>query len=131
MDERIIRELDVFREGIRSQTKESIKNKIKEIDSRKWREDLDEKSSVTIYKEWRKENGGQEEVYTNDPASEILFKCRSNTLRLNYINIFINKSTECFMCGAECEDLEHFLLWCPAYREERHKHIKLQQPYQN
>ncbi len=34
------------------------------------------------------------------------------------------------MCGSEKEDLRHFLQWCPAYRDERQKNIKLQQPYQ-
>ncbi len=34
------------------------------------------------------------------------------------------------MCGGEKEDLTHFLLWCPAYSDERLKNINLQQPYQ-
>ncbi len=33
------------------------------------------------------------------------------------------------MCGAEKEDLRHFLLWCPAYTDERRKSPRLQQPY--
>ncbi len=33
------------------------------------------------------------------------------------------------MCGADNEDLKHFLLWCPAYREERRIFTQLQQPY--
>ncbi len=28
------------------------------------------------------------------------------------------------------EDLRHFLLWCPAYRDEREKNLKLQQQCQ-
>ncbi len=83
---------------------------------------------MKLYKDWRK-IGGQEEVYTNDPASEILFKCRSNTLRLSDRNRFKNEKTECIMCGAGNEDLEHCLLWCPAYSVERQKNLKLQQPY--
>ncbi len=35
------------------------------------------------------------------------------------------------MCGSEKEDLKHFILWCPAYSEERQKNIILQQPYQD
>ncbi len=34
------------------------------------------------------------------------------------------------MCGSEKEDLKRFILWCPAYSEERQKNIVLQQPYQ-
>ncbi len=33
------------------------------------------------------------------------------------------------MCGAEHEDLKHFMLWCPAYTQERMKSERLQQPY--
>ncbi len=39
------------------------------------------------------------------------------------------EKTKCHMCGAENEDLRHFLLWCPAYAEERKKCVRLQQPY--
>ncbi len=55
--------------------------------------------------------------------------CRSNTLRLNDRNRFKNEKAECILCGAENENLEHFLLWCPAYSEERRKIVKLKQPY--
>ncbi|RUM32355.1 MAG: hypothetical protein DSY42_01165, partial [Aquifex sp.] len=33
-------------------------------------------------------------------------------------------------CEEEKEDLKHFLLWCPAYSEERKKNLRLQQPYE-
>ncbi len=33
------------------------------------------------------------------------------------------------MCGAELEDLRYFMLWCPAYTQERIKSERLQQPY--
>jgi hypothetical protein len=35
----------------------------------------------------------------------------------------------CDLCGSEREDLDHFLLWCPAYITERSKQPLLQQPY--
>ncbi len=33
------------------------------------------------------------------------------------------------MCGAENEHLNHFLLHCDAYNEERRKNLVLQRPY--
>ncbi len=45
-------------------------------------------------------------------------------------NRFWGDETKCDMCGALNEDLRHFLLWCPAYCEERGKIIRLQQPYE-
>ena len=91
---------------------------------------MTEKSYLRIYRKWRTEIGGQENIYDNRQASVTLFKCRTNTLKLKDRNRFRNEETKCEMCGVEKEDLKHFLLWCPEYREERQKNLKLQQPYQ-
>ena len=74
-----------------------------------------EKSSLKIYRKWRKEIGEQEKIYTNNQASDILFKARSNNLELNNRKRFWNEDIKCDMCGAEKGDLGHFLLWCPTY----------------
>ena len=37
-------------------------------------------------------------------------------------------SRECPVCGEDKEDLEHFILYCNGYTEERIKIWKLQQP---
>ncbi len=42
---------------------------------------------------------------------------------------FWDEDTECDMCWEGKEDLKHFLLWCPAYEEERRQNVCLQQPY--
>ncbi len=68
-------------------------------------------------------------MYTNDQDSVILFKARTNNLNLNDRKRFWGEDTKCDMCGAEKEDLKHFLLWCPAYTDERRKSPLLQQPY--
>ncbi len=39
------------------------------------------------------------------------------------------KDVKCIMCGEEVEDLMHFILWCPAYDEERGKDTNFQRPY--
>ncbi len=36
---------------------------------------------------------------------------------------------KCDMCGAEREDLKHFVMWCPEYNQERINHPKLRRPY--
>ncbi len=90
---------------------------------------INERPSLKIYRNWRKEIGGQEETYNNDQASEILFRSRTNNLRLNDRKRFWNEATTCDMCGAEREDLKHLMLWCPAYTQERRKSERLQQPY--
>ncbi len=84
---------------------------------------------MKIYKEWKNEIGGQEKVYDNRPASEILFKCRTNNLKLKDRKRFQGEETKCDICDAEKEDLNHFSLWCPELNEERIKCTKLQRPY--
>ncbi len=63
-----------------------------------------------------------------DQDSVILFKARTNNLNLNDRQRFWGEDTQCDMCGAEKEDLKHFL-WCPEYTDERWKSPRLQQPY--
>ncbi len=67
-------------------------------------------------------------MYSNSQASEILFKARTNNLNLNERKRSSGEDTKCDMCGADKEDLKHFLLWCPAYMEIRRKITLLQQP---
>ncbi len=84
-----------------------------------------------MYKSWRTEIGRQDKVYDNSEASVLLHKCRSNNMNLGERKRFKGDSTECIMCGNEREDLQHFILHCPAYHEERRKHPGLQRPYQD
>ncbi len=41
----------------------------------------------------------------------------------------MKEATECSLCG-EKEDLEHFILWCPAYILARQQSLILKQPYE-
>ncbi len=116
-------------ENIKNETKESIRKKMIEVDARGWMTEMSDKSSVKIYRKWRRAIGGQEEIYNNDQASVILFKSRTNNLRLNDRKRFWDGSTIWDLCGSEREDLKHFMLWCPANTQERRKSERLQQPY--
>lgn len=107
-----------------------ISRKVKEWDTRTWKEEMDQKVSLKLYREMRQGIGGQDKIYDNREATTILFRCRTNNLDLGDRNRFSNASTECIMCGDPIEDLEHFLLDCPAYSSERQCHPILQQPYQ-
>ncbi len=122
-------ERGVLGESVKSETKESIKQKMRELDTREWTREMNEKSSLKIYRRWKREIEGQEEVYTNNQASEILCKTRTYNLNLKERKRSGGEDTKCDMCGADNEDLKHFLLWCPAYAEERGKITWLQQPY--
>ena len=90
---------------------------------------MQEKVSLSLYRKWRKEIGGQEELYDNSEASTFLFKCRTNNVNLGDRKRFNNQPTKCIMCDYEYEDLNNFLLYCPAYNQQRNKILMLQRPY--
>ena len=70
-------------------------------------------------------------MYDNRPSSAIWFRARINALQLGDRNRHTYKETICQICEDENikEDILHVMLHCPAYKEERHQVIKLQQPY--
>ena len=61
-------------------------------------------------------------MYENDFNSVLLYRCRSNTLKLKWRNRFAMKDEKCDLCGGfEVETLEHFLLDCVSLGEVRRR----------
>ena len=108
--------------------KNDIKKIIIEKDTLLWEENIIRKSSLKIYNEY-KNKMKQESFYTNSYASNLLFKCRTNTLTLKDRNSFQQGDTKCPCCPHTYEDLEHFLLFCEEYSSYRKEIVCLQQPY--
>ena len=108
------------------------KKKMKKIvtirDEETWQMEITEKSTLTIYKTF-KSSIHEENFYDNSQGLVLLFRCRTNTMPLNNRNRHSNGDTRCPCCGEENEDLEHFLLHCPAYSSYRNSFPLLQQPY--
>ena len=123
-----------FREliGLRGEAENylDISRKVKEWDTRMWKQEMEEKVSLKLYREMRQSIGGQDKIYDNREATTILFRCRTNNMDLGDRKRFVNTTTECIMCGDPLEDLKHFILYCPAYDLERKRHPTLQRPYQ-
>ena len=80
------------------------------------------------YRQFKKEI--REEIYYNNKAYFFLFRMKSNTLLLNDRNRHKGGSTVCDLCGADLEDLVHFVAECPELQSERNKIMKLQNPQQ-
>lgn len=114
---------------IETYTKEDIKKLTKSYDDKLWLEDLQIKSTLTLYQKYKFEIKDEQDIYDNTAASTILFEARTGTLRLNDKNRHQNKSTSCNLCKHTYEDLEHFLLQCPSLMETRKECVLLQQPY--
>merc|ERR1711942_379999 len=107
---------------VQTMSKKEIKQRIRNWDNIKWREELEEKTSVRIYKNFKPQikNDG---CYDNSFSSNLLFKARSNTLKLKYINRHTNGSISCDLCGNEKEDIVHFLLDCKELDRARDKNV--------
>ncbi len=59
-----------------------------------------------------------------------MYKARANCFPLNDRKRRENQETICKFCDAEKEDLKHFLLICPEYKNEKKNITELQQPYE-
>ena len=101
-----------------------VKRKIREYDTRRWKEGLERKASVRIYRENKREVK-EGKVYDNRRSSQILFQARANSMRLNERNRHREEGeTSCEICGeGELENLGHFLLACGALEEERDEEV--------
>ena len=119
-----MRDLDIL--DIKRENKNSIKQKVYALDTRKWREELETKSSLLIYRTYKTDI--EQYQYKNNFRSSILYKLRSNTLNLEIRNRFKNESTICKMCNESDEDLFHFLLHCNKLDEIRRRRVELQRP---
>ena len=94
-------------------TKSELWRKIRDLDNREWHSELGRLTDREVYKAFRKSVGGSW-GYDNSIESDLLFQARSNTLKLNVWYRHTGGFTGCELCGAACEDLEHFLLDCPS-----------------
>ena len=83
---------------------------------------METKTTLEIYRECKQETK-EEIIYNNGEASRLLFRARSNTMALNdrfrHDKGENKRHTGCPICGAEYENLEHFVLHCPKLDSER------------
>lgn len=110
-------------------TKKELSTKIKTWDSMQWKQEVKGKTSLTIYCKWKENIKQEEDLYDNRPASEIMYRARTNNLQLQDRMRHQGKDTQCMMCSEKIENINHFILWCTAYTKERSKDKNFQRPY--
>ena len=115
-------------EDMNTVIKGEIKEYMRKWDEEKWKEEMESKTSIKIYRKY-KLHIEEDQIYDNTQASTILYQARTNTLQLSDRNRFGKESTACKLCKAEIEDLEHFLLHCQTLNNVRQEINTLQQPY--
>ena len=113
-------ELGISWEDLFEMTSGELKKKIKEYDTRIWKENLAKKSTLKFYADG-KTKIGYEFCYRNDSNSTYYARARINSLKLEEAigrgNRHYNK--KCKICGEEDEDLVHFIIKCKALEGKR------------
>ena len=126
----IIETIGISVQRLEEMKRSQLEKEVLKWDTGRWREGMERKTTLKIYKENKEKIGGVDYLYDNRAASVVLFQARTNSLPLHDRVRFIREDSKCPLCGAETENLEHFLLWCQGYEEERKNVLALQQPYQ-
>ena len=122
--ERICKKYNLEKDNIKEYNKEEIGNKIREKETSAWREEMEKKKTLKIYRKYKTQIKQDEDFY-NDRNSEVWFRVKANCL-------FFKKQNEenrCKICNDGNEDLKHFILHCNKLEEIRKTHILLQRPY--
>ena len=80
-----LEEIGIKYEDIERLKRSTIRRKIREWDTDKWKKEVEEYSKIDIYKAFKKEIK-EEKCYDNRPESNLLFLARTNSLKLNSEN---------------------------------------------
>merc|ERR1712008_316581 len=114
--------------------RKEIKKKVRKWDNDMWKKELESKTSLTIYRNFKKEMR-EEKNYDNRPESRLIFQARSNTLNLNDRKRFKKESTkedkECKLCGNEEENMIHFIIECKEMETVRNSRLMIKYQEEN
>ena len=94
-----------------------VRDRVREYGLEEWKREMNSKSTLRMYATY-KEKIGEMEIYDNSYDSILMYRARTNTLKLGWRNRFEGGNVTCGLCGGE-ETLEHFLLECSRLREFR------------
>jgi len=109
-------ELEMSWLDLESCTVQQIYKKIDNWEHRRWKTEVDSRSTLEYYRSKDKIGG---ESYTSGWGSRMLFRVRTNTVNLNWRARFWGGEVLCDICREEEESLEHFVLRCPGLEEVR------------
>jgi hypothetical protein len=71
-----------------------IKERVDRWESDRWRSELERKETLSIYRTWKTEIR-EEGFYENSYRSVIMFRCRTNTLKLTWRNRYMGGDVRC------------------------------------
>ena len=100
---------------IKERTAKEIRGKIANVVKKEWREKLEKKHSLRMYRILKKM---KEQDYSGRLDSMVWLGARINSLNLGE-NSWQRNREICVGCSEEREKLEHFMLHCPRWEEWR------------
>lgn len=123
--EKYMRWANIREEELENMTRNEVKTKIAKVAEEEWRRELEERSTLYIYRRFKMEM--REEDYEGGERSLLWFRARSNCLSLGE-DRWQRRAEECRVCRETGEDIEHFILDCMPLEEQRKSSIVLQRP---
>ena len=114
-------------DNIVDMTPQQLKDYINRKESEEWREGMNNKSSLALYKDHKKQID-EVKWFRNGIKWNIMVKARTNTLKLGWRNWETEMEKKCEICEIENEDLKHFLLECTFLEKLGCQFIELQRP---
>ena len=100
----------------------NIKTKVKEWGEERWRVEMRQKSTLGTYCENKNHISEESIYYDNTFKSQLMFRCRTNSLALNWRKRFKGEEEECNLCRQGTETLNHFVLECSELETTRRKY---------
>ena len=119
--------VNIAEEQLFTESKDMIKKHIDVWDTLQWREGMENKSTLSIYRNF-KTDIQEESWFFNGKKASIMMKARSDTLMLNWREFGMESVKTCKLCCCEVETLVHFILDCNCLQEVRSRYVELQRP---
>ena len=95
---------------------EQIKRKVDIWDSARWRQEVDQKTTLRLYGKYKTEI---QEIkwFDNSEKSKTMMKARLGALELNWRQRHLGGDVTCPLCNTEIETEVHFLVECEKYSD--------------
>ena len=68
-------------------------------DSNLWQTDMQEKSTLTVYRKYKNSIKDEQNLYDNSAGTTTLFEVSTGTLQLNDTKRHSNEESSCELCG--------------------------------
>lgn len=92
---------------------------MKETETLMWKERMEKKGSLGIYKASKKEIR-KENFYDNNKGSALLFEARAGCLRTRtYMSKYSSQDETCVVCGRDKETIDHIVIGCQKIQPDR------------